>query len=244
MRVERVAKSFNGFKAVDGANLTVEKGQVVAVIGPNGAGKTTLFNLITGHLRPDAGRITFKGEEIAGLPAHRICHKGIARSFQLINIFPRLTVFQNVQVSVLARAGKSGDLFRPVKKMATEETMAILEQVGLAAQANRVSGSLSYGDQKVLEIAIALGNRPELLLLDEPTAGMSPEETAATIALVYHLARSQGLTILFTEHDLDVVFSIAQKIMVMHQGRSIAEGKPDEVRANEEVQRAYLGETA
>lgn len=244
MRVERVAKSFNGFKAVDGANLTVEKGQVVAVIGPNGAGKTTLFNLITGHLRPDAGRITFKGEEIAGLPAHRICHKGIARSFQLINIFPRLTVFQNVQVSVLARAGKSGDLFRPVKKMATEETMAILEQVGLAAQANRVSGSLSYGDQKVLEIAIALGNRPELLLLDEPTAGMSPEETAATIALVDHLARSQGLTILFTEHDLDVVFSIAQKIMVMHQGRSIAEGKPDEVRANEEVQRAYLGETA
>lgn len=244
MRVERVAKSFNGFKAVDGANLTVEKGQVVAVIGPNGAGKTTLFNLITGHLRPDAGRITFKGEEIAGLPAHRICHKGIARSFQLINIFPRLTVFQNVQVSVLARAGKSGDLFRPVKKMATEETMAILKQVGLAAQANRVSGSLSYGDQKVLEIAIALGNRPELLLLDEPTAGMSPEETAATIALVDHLARSQGLTILFTEHDLDVVFSIAQKIMVMHQGRSIAEGKPDEVRANEEVQRAYLGETA
>ncbi|MBC7346281.1 MAG: ABC transporter ATP-binding protein [Clostridia bacterium] len=244
LRVERVAKSFNGFKAVDGANLTVEKGQVVAVIGPNGAGKTTLFNLITGHLRPDAGRITFKGEEIAGLPAHRICHKGIARSFQLINIFPRLTVFQNVQVSVLARAGKSGDLFRPVKKMATEETMAILKQVGLAAQANRVSGSLSYGDQKVLEIAIALGNRPELLLLDEPTAGMSPEETAATIALVDHLARSQGLTILFTEHDLDVVFSIAQKIMVMHQGRSIAEGKPDEVRANEEVQRAYLGETA
>lgn len=244
LRVEEVVKSFDGFKAVNGARLTVESGQVVAVIGPNGAGKTTLFNLITGHLKPDAGRIVFKGEDISGLPAHRICKKGIARSFQLINIFPRLTVFENVRISILAREGKSHQLLRPAKKMATKKTFDVLEKVGLQRQANRISGSLSYGDQKVLEIAIALGNMPELLLLDEPTAGMSPEETVATISLIENLARMEGLTVLFTEHDMDVVFRIAQKIMVMHEGRTIAEGKPEEVRVNREVQRAYLGETA
>lgn len=244
LRVEGVVKSFSGFKAVNGANLSVEKGQVVAVIGPNGAGKSTLFNLITGHLKPDSGKIVFKGKDITGLPAHRVCRMGIGRSFQLINVFPRLTVFENVQVSVLARLGKSNDLFRPVKKQAVQETFAVLEKVGLQDRAHQISATLSYGDQKVLEIAIALGNAPELLLLDEPTAGMSPEETAATIALIENLARSEGLTILFTEHDLDVVFSVAQKIMVMHQGRTIAEGRPDEVRASEEVQKAYLGETA
>lgn len=244
LRVEGVVKSFSGFKAVNGANLSVEKGQVVAVIGPNGAGKSTLFNLITGHLKPDGGKIVFKGKDITGLPAHKVCRMGIGRSFQLINVFPRLTVFENVQVSVLARLGKSNNLFRQVKKQAVQETFAVLEKLGLQDRAHQISATLSHGDQKVLEIAIALGNAPELLLLDEPTAGMSPEETASTIALIENLARSEGLTILFTEHDLDVVFSVAQKIMVMHQGRTIAEGRPDEVRASEEVQKAYLGETA
>ena len=241
LQVETLRKSFDGFKAVDGANLSVERGGLVAVIGPNGAGKTTLFNLITGQLKPDGGRVVFKGEDIAGLAPYQVCKKGIARSFQVVNIFPRLTVFENVQVAVLSQQRKSTILFSPARKMAINETNSILESVGLLDRAGDTSGSLSHGDQKVLELAMALGNRPELLILDEPTAGMSPEETLVTMELIKRLASTQGLTILFCEHDIEVVFSIAQRIMVMHQGRTIIQGKPDEVRSNKEVQDAYLG---
>ena len=206
LRVEAVEKSFGDFKAVDGANLRVGKGEVVAVIGPNGAGKTTLFNLITGQLRPDRGRIIFKGEDISWLPPYRICRKGIARSFQIVNVFPRLTVFENVRVAVLSQQRKSYRLFSPAQSMAVEETKEILESVGLSDKAAEVAGSLSHGDQKILEIAIALGGQPELLILDEPTAGMSPEETSATMELVRRLASARGLTILFCEHDMEVVF--------------------------------------
>jgi len=188
LRVEGVHKSFDDFKAVSGASLTVEKGQLVAVIGPNGAGKTTLFNLITGQLRPDAGKVTFNEEDISKLPPYKICRRGIARSFQIANIFPRLTVFRNVQVSVLSRQGKSRRLFYPAEKLAVEETNSILESVGLSDKAGNTAGSLAHGDQRALEIAIALGNEPELLILDEPTAGMSPEETTATMDLIKHLA--------------------------------------------------------
>lgn len=240
--VESVAKSFDGFRAIAAVNLTVEQGQVTAVIGPNGAGKTTLFNLITGHLKPDSGSIKFKGKEISGLAPHKVCRLGIARSFQLINVFGRLTVFENVQVACLAHQRKTWKLFSPSGKMAATETMAALERVGLADHANMPCNVLSYGDQKALEIAIALCSKPELLLLDEPTAGMSPEETRATVGLIQNLARQEGLTILFTEHDIDIVFNIAQKIVVSHQGRTIAEGTPEEVRKNPEVQKAYLGE--
>jgi len=241
LRVEGVVKSFDNFTAVDGANLTVERGETVAVIGPNGAGKTTLFNLITGHLKQDSGKILFKGEAIAGLPPYHICRKGIARSFQIVNIFPRLTVFENVQVAVHCQQRRSSTLFRPAHTIAVKETRDILESVGLSGKTRNVAGSLSHGDQKVLEIAIALGNEPELLILDEPTAGMSPEETWATIELVKRLALMRGLTILFCEHDMEIVFSIAQSIMVMHQGRTLAQGKPEEIRNNPFVQEAYLG---
>ncbi len=241
LQVEAVYKSFGDFTAVYGANLTVEKSELVAVIGPNGAGKTTLFNLITGQLRPDKGKIVFKGEEIHGLPPYEICKRGIGRSFQIVNIFPRLTVFENVQVAVLAQQRKSSNLFSPAQNLAVEETTRILESVGLSARATSIAGSLSHGDQKILEIAIALGNEPELLILDEPTAGMSPEETAATIKLIKKLAETRGLTILFCEHDMDVVFDIAQSIMVMHHGQTLIQGKPEEVRKNKEVQEAYLG---
>jgi len=239
--VEAVDKSFGDFMAVCQANLSVGKGELVAVIGPNGAGKTTLFNLITGQLCPDRGKIVFRGEEIAGLPAYEICKKGIARSFQIVNIFPRLTVFGNVQVAVLSQQGMSSHLFFPARRQATEETSEILRSVGLSDKAMNIAGSLSHGDQKILEIAIALGNEPEMLILDEPTAGMSPEETAATLELIKTLARERGLTILFCEHDMDVVFSIAQSIMVMHQGRTLIQGRPGEVRENKGVQEAYLG---
>ena len=241
LRVEEVHKSFDDFKAVSGASLIVEKGQLVAVIGPNGAGKTTLFNLITGQLRPDAGKVIFNEEDISKLPPYRICRRGIARSFQIANIFPRLTVFRNVQVSVLSRQGKSRRLFYPAEKLAVEETNSILESVGLSDKAGNTAGSLAHGDQRALEIAIALGNEPELLILDEPTAGMSPEETTATMDLIKHLADSRGLTILFCEHDMEVVFNAAQSIMVMHQGLTVIQDKPDEVKNSTRVQECYLG---
>jgi len=239
--VEALVKSFDDFMAVNRANLTVGKGEIVAVIGPNGAGKTTLFNLITGLIKPDGGRITFKGEDISKLPPYEICRKGIARSFQIVNIFPRLTAFRNVQVAVLSQQRRSRQLFYPARNLAVEETESILQSVGLLEKAHAIAGSLSHGDQKILEIAIALGNEPELLILDEPTAGMSPEETSATMELVKRLAHMRGLTILFCEHDMEIVFSIAKSIMVMRQGQTIIQGSPEEVRGNKEVQEAYLG---
>jgi branched-chain amino acid transport system ATP-binding protein len=241
LQVEALDKSFEDFMAVSGANLTVGKGEIVAVIGPNGAGKTTLFNLITGALKRDRGKIIFKSEDISELPPYEICKKGISRSYQIVNIFPRLTVFKNVQVAVLSQQRKSRELFQPAKNMVVSETKDILESVGLLDKADGVAGALSHGDQKILEIAIALGNEPELLILDEPTAGMSPEETSATMELIKRLAQMRGLTILFCEHDMDIVFSIAQSIMVMHQGRTLIQGRPEEVRKNSFVQEAYLG---
>ncbi len=239
--VESVEKSFDNFMAVCGANLRVDKGEIVAVIGPNGAGKTTLFNLITGILRPDRGRIIYKGEDISELPPYEICKRGISRSFQIVNIFQRLTVFENVQVSILSHHGRSLNLFHPARNMFIKETTEILESVGLLEKAYRISGLLSHGDQKILEIAIALGNEPELLILDEPTAGMSPEETNRTLELIKHLAETRGLTILFCEHDMEVVFSIASSIMVMHQGNTLIQDKPEVVRENPKVKEAYLG---
>jgi len=241
LQVESLMKSFDGFMAVNGANLTVGKGEIVAVIGPNGAGKTTLFNLITGALKRDKGRIVFKGEDISELPPYEICKKGISRSYQIVNIFPRLTVFENVQVAVLSHQRRSSNLFRPAQGIAVNETKSILESMGLSGKEKSIAGSLSHGDQKILEIAIALGNEPELLILDEPTAGMSPEETQETMELVKRLAKQRGLTILFCEHDMDIVFSIAQSIMVMRHGQTIIQGSLEEVRSNKEVQEAYLG---
>ncbi|MGD8228838.1 MAG: ABC transporter ATP-binding protein [Desulfobacteraceae bacterium] len=242
LRVEGIHKSFDDFKAVNGANLTVDRGELVAVIGPNGAGKTTLFNLISGQLKADRGKVTFNEENISKLPTYEICRRGIARSFQIANIFHRLSVFRNVQVSVLSQQKKSNKLFRPAQKIAVEQTNNILESVGLLDKGAHIAGSLSYGDQRILEIAIALGNEPELLILDEPTAGMSPEETTSTMKLVKRLADERGLTILFCEHDMDVVFDVAQSIMVMHHGNTIIQGEPEAVRQNDEVQDAYLGE--
>ena len=241
LQVDSLTKTFDGFLAVQEASLQVDDGEVVAVIGPNGAGKTTLFNLITGQLEPTSGSISFKGKDITGLAPHLVCRKGISRSYQVVNIFNRLSVFENVQVAVLSSRRKTFNLLRPAKTMAVAETRQILDSVGLIAKAEMTSGSLSHGDQKVLEIAIALGNRPELLILDEPTAGMSPEETAVTLRLMKKLSGEMGLTILFCEHDMSMVFSIASQVMVMQGGRSIIQGSPDTVRNNRQVKEAYLG---
>ncbi|RPJ39940.1 MAG: ABC transporter ATP-binding protein [Deltaproteobacteria bacterium] len=240
--VEKVKKSFDGFVAINGVSFSIPKGEICSLIGPNGAGKTTLFNLITGHLPSDEGKLTFKDVDITGRPPHQICRLGVGRSFQRTNIFPRLTVFQNIQAAVLAHRGKSFTFFRPVDSFFQEETGEILERVGLGEYAQMVSGSLSYGFQKQLELGIALASEPELLLLDEPTAGMSVQETHQTMEMIGKITREKGLTLLFTEHDMEVVFSISQRIMVLYQGRLIAEGMPGEVRNNPEVQKVYLGE--
>src|SRR5688572_14933392 len=220
----------------------MSRGRIAAIIGPNGAGKTTFFNLITGHLRPDAGTVALGGRDITGLPPHEICRLGMGRSFQRTNIFPRLTVFSNVQAAFLSHRRRGLDLFAPVERLFRDETLAVLGSVGLADKAEEIAAFLSHGNQKQLELAIALASEPDLLLLDEPTAGMSATETRETIALISRIIRERGLTLLFTEHDMEVVFSIAQKIVVLHQGRVIADGEPAAVRADAEVRRVYLGE--
>ncbi len=241
LEVKSLMKSFDGFKAVDNADLDVRKGEIVAVIGPNGAGKTTLFNLITGILKPDSGRVLFKGEDITGLPPHKICRKRISRSFQVVNVFNRLTVFENTQISILSRERHTWNLVTPSSKLAVDETNELLRRVGLYEKRNRVSGALSHGDRKVLEIAMALAGNPEFLILDEPTAGMSPEETTRCIDLIQGLRERYGLTILFCEHDMEIVFRIANRIMVMVRGATIIQGTCQEVRCNAGVQDAYLG---
>jgi branched-chain amino acid transport system ATP-binding protein len=240
--VRDVRKAFDGFQAVGGVSLTVVEGGIAAIIGPNGAGKTTLFNLITGHLRPDAGAVLLNGRDVTGLPPHEICRLGIGRSFQRTNIFPRLTVFENVQAAFISHRGRGLNLFGRVEPLYREETEAVLDSIGLLRRAGEVSGFLSHGNQKQLELGIALASEPVLLLLDEPTAGMSAVETRETIRLIERITRERGLTLLFTEHDMEVVFSIAQRITVLHQGRVIAEGAPAEVRNDPDVRRVYLGE--
>jgi branched-chain amino acid transport system ATP-binding protein len=244
LRVENVTMSFDGFIATNNVSLNVEKGQMACIIGPNGAGKSTLFNLITGHLTPTEGKVFFHDQDITGKAPHTICQLGMGRSFQRTNIFPRLTVFENVQVAVLAHTRKTLNFLTPTKNMVQAETYALLEDVGLVDQAHSVSGTLSYGFQKQLELGITLASDPEILLLDEPTAGMSPQETTNSIALIERISRERGLTLLFTEHDMDVVFSVAEKITVLHQGAVLAEGTPEHVKNDPDVQRIYLGEAA
>src|SRR5262245_3238318 len=228
--------------AVGGVSFTVAPGSISAIIGPNGAGKTTLFNLITGHLQPDAGQVMLKGRDITGIAPHDLCRLGMGRSFQRTNIFPRLTVFENVQAAFVSHRGRGWTLWSPVERLYRPETEALLDAVGLLDKAEEESGFLSHGNQKQLELGIALALEPEILLLDEPTAGMSATETREAIALIERLARERRLTLLFTEHDMEVVFSIAQRITVLHQGRVIAEGAPDAVRRDPDVRRVYLGE--
>jgi branched-chain amino acid transport system ATP-binding protein len=244
LRVEQLNKAFGGLKATDNVSFAVAPGELSSIIGPNGAGKTTLFNQITGYLRPDSGRVFFNDRDITHLPPHEIVRRGIGRSFQRSNIFSRLTVFENVQTAVLSQHRQSSNLWRATQRYRelNERAGHILESVGLAGRRNQLSGTLALGDQKRLEIGLALALEPQLMLLDEPTAGMSPEETWSTVALIQSLAREFKMTALFTEHDMAVVFNISQKVRVLHQGQLIAEGAPQEISENPEVQRVYLGE--
>jgi len=237
-------KHFGGVLAVNGVNLSVPPGDVRAIIGPNGAGKTTLFNLLTGDLAHDSGHIYFAGEEVSGLSPDRLCRRGMARTFQITSIFRRLTALENVQTAFLSHHRRHYDILTPARRLYRDDAFALLERVGLHEQARKPSGILPHGDQRRLELAIALAGCPRLLLLDEPTAGMAPRERHEIMALVSRIAGDTGLTVVFTEHDMDVVFAVARHITVLHQGAVLTEGSPAAVRGNPDVQRVYLGQPA
>ncbi len=242
LEVEDVRRAFGGVQAVDGVSFALARGEIRALIGPNGAGKSTFFNILTGQLRADAGDVRWHGRSILGLPPHAIWRLGISRTFQITATFGTLTALENVQVARLSHTGRSRALVTPAARLETAPSRTLLEQVGLAEQATRPAGVLAYGDLKKLELAIALANDPTLLLLDEPTAGMAPAERGALMGVTARIARERQLTVLFTEHDMDVVFAVADRIMVLHQGRVIADGPPMAVRADAQVQAVYLGE--
>ena len=241
LTLEGLRRSFGALTAVNGVTLAVAPRERRAIIGPNGAGKTTLFNLITGHLAPTAGRILFEGAPIAGLPPHAVARRGISRSFQRTNVFPRLPVSENLRLAAAAGSRGSYDLLGSVGRLwvPLERARATAEAVGLTDRLDAPAGTLSYGEQRQLEIGIALATRPKLLLLDEPTAGMSPEETQRMTELLAGLPRE--LTLLIIEHDMDVVFTLADRITVLHYGEILAEGTADEVRADPRVYEVYLG---
>ncbi len=241
LRVERLGRRFGGLVALANISLTVESGEKRAVIGPNGAGKSTLFDLISGELAPTQGRIYFEGHNLTRLPVYKRARLGLGRTFQRNNLFLGLTVSENLRLAIHHRLGLTQHLFSRwgQTQMVQPAVDSILAQVDLVEYRNQPAGNLAYGQQRVLELALALAGRPKLLLLDEPTAGMSPAETAEMIRLIDSLPSS--LTILIVEHDMDVVFSLADHITVLHYGQIISQGRPDQVRANPRVQEIYLG---
>jgi branched-chain amino acid transport system permease protein len=242
LRISGLTKSFGGLRAVRDVDLVVRGGDRHAIIGPNGAGKSTLFNLITGRLHPDAGKIEFAGQDITGKPPHAIARAGIGRAFQITTIFPKLTVIQNLQYAMLAHRGLTRRPWGVANRMFRDEAMTLLEAVGLSRQADLPAGQLSHGDQRAIEIAISLALGSRLVLLDEPTAGMSPFETRRAMELVRRIATESKLTLLFCEHDMSVVFGTARTVTVMHMGQVLTEGTPEQVRADQQVQKIYLGE--
>lgn len=243
LELQDVKRYFGAVRAVDGVSFTVQPGEIRAIIGPNGAGKSTLLSMIAGRERPTHGRIVFDGQPITGLKAYQVFRRGIVPTFQVARFFQEMSVLENVQVAVLARQGKILHPMPAVEGMTEvrEESEEILDRVGLGPLARTPSSTLAHGDRKRLELAIALAGRPKVLLLDEPTAGMSLAERTATVDLLERLSRDLRITVLFTEHDMDVVFRWADLITVMHQGRVIASGPPSAVRADERVRAAYLG---
>jgi len=244
LEVKTLNRSFGGLQAVLNVSLSIQEKEMSAIIGPNGAGKTTLFNLISGFLPPSSGSIIFRGREIVGKSVDEISNLGLGRCFQRTNVFPGLTVYENIQAAVLAKKQKCHHFLSSCFRYAevNQRTEEIIESVNLGALVRLKSGTLSHGDQKLLDIAVTLALEPTVILLDEPTAGMSPDERFSTIEMVAKLWKEMNLTLLFIEHDMDIVFNHAQLIRVMNQGELLAEGTPAEIRTNKEVITAYLGE--
>jgi branched-chain amino acid transport system ATP-binding protein len=244
LEVKNLNKSFGGLQAVLNVSLSIQEKEMSAIIGPNGAGKTTLFNLISGFIPPSSGSITFHGQEMVGKSIDEISNLGLGRCFQRTNVFPRLTVYENIQAAVLAKKQRAHHFLSSCFRYAevNQRTKEIIESVNLETFVHLKSGTLSHGDQKLLDIAVTLALEPTLILLDEPTAGMSPDERFSTIEKIAKLWKEMNLTLLFIEHDMDIVFNHAQVIRVMNQGELLAEGSPSEIRSNREVIAAYLGE--
>ena len=240
--VRHLAKSFGGVAAVRDVSFSLAAGEILALIGPNGAGKTTCFNMVNGQLLPDAGSVRILGRETVGLEPRHIWRLGVGRTFQITATFPSMTVRENVQVALLSHRGQLWNIGRFAGRWYRDEAERLLALVGMQAEAERASGELAYGDLKRLELAIALANEPKLLLMDEPTAGMAPKERIALMRLAARIARERAIGILFTEHDMDVVFEHADRIMVLNRGTLIAQGSPEEVRRDAKVRAVYLGE--
>ena len=243
LQTRGLGRAFGALQAVADVTLAVQPMELRAVIGPNGAGKTTLFHLISGLLAPTSGSVIFQGDDVTTLAAPGRCRRGISRTFQITSIFPELSVLENVRVAVQLKTGDNFRLLggRAVLEVTEQRARDSLRLLGLLARAEEPASTLPHGDQRLLEIAMAVAQEPALLLLDEPTQGLSPEDTAATVAVIREVARERKLTIILVEHDMDVVFDLADRISVLHFGRLIAEGTSAEVRANADVQKAYLG---
>jgi branched-chain amino acid transport system ATP-binding protein len=241
LAVSSLCKSFGAVRAVDGVSFSVSGGEFLALIGPNGAGKTTCFNAINGQLSPDAGTIRFDGSDIAGLPPRDICRRGIARTFQIAATFGSMTVVENVQMALIAHARETYRLWRAARSYHRPRALELLRQVGMHEAADRPCRELAYGDVKRVELAIALASDPRLLLMDEPTAGMAPRERNELIALVKMLVVERGVSVLFTEHSMDVVFAFADRIVVMARGRLIADGDAKTIRNDPLVRQVYFG---
>ncbi|WP_043836660.1 ABC transporter ATP-binding protein [Muricoccus aerilatus] len=241
LSVQGLGKSFGGVRAVSDVSFSVAPGEMLALIGPNGAGKSTLFNMVGGQLQPDAGSVTLGGATISGLGPRAVARQGVGRTFQITATFGSMTVRENVQMAILSHRREIWRFWRPAAERFGDEADALLAQVGLEVQAERATGVLAYGDLKRLELAVALGNAPRLLLMDEPTAGMAPAERVALMQLTRRLATERGIAVLFTEHDMDVVFDVADRILVLDRGALIAEGDGPAIRANPAVRAVYLG---
>ncbi len=241
LQVQNICKSFGGVQAVRGVSFTLQAGEMLALIGPNGAGKSTTFNMVGGQLTPDSGQVLLHGENIAGLPPRAIWRKGVGRTFQIAQTFASLTVVENVQMALLSHDRRIFAWWPRASAHRRADALALLDQVGMAAQADRACSELAYGDVKRVELAMALAHNPQLLLMDEPTAGMAPGERVALMQLTRDLALQRRMGVLFTEHSMDVVFGQADRVAVLVRGQLLAQGTPQAVRDDERVQQAYLG---
>ncbi len=243
IETQNLTKYFGALAAVDDVSIKIEAGTLHAIIGPNGAGKTTFFNLLSGNLKPTSGKVFYKGMDLTGKPVHRMIHLGMGRSFQITNIFPNLTVHENIRLASQAREGKNFRFLMDTAKMDRCEarTIEVVEKVGLKSQAFQPARVLSHGDQRKLELGMILAPDPELLLLDEPTAGLATEQVPELITLIQEVQQSGTKTVILVEHNMNVVMRVSDMITVMHQGKVLAQGTPAEIAANHDVQTAYLG---
>lgn len=241
LRVSHLSMSFGGVKAVDDVSFDIEPGELLALIGPNGAGKSTCFNIVNGQLRPSRGSVQLDGHELVGMRPRDIWRRGVGRTFQVAATFNSMTVLENVQMALISREKRLYGLWKPAATHFEDEAMSLLEQVGMAAHARRACSVLAYGDVKRVEMAIALANRPKLLLMDEPTAGMAPQERNELMALTKRLATERNIGVLFTEHSMDVVFSYADRMIVLARGKLIAQGDAETIRNDANVQAVYFG---